>query len=132
MADLMPELRGDVESKPRLYEGMFIVDINRVGTDDRSVKRVVHSLLEKHGAKVLVSTRWAEREFCYPIKKQTRGIYHLVYFECKPEKIAEIKRDCYLSGDILRVMMLRAKRVPDKVALPDGGWLELDKETTTI
>lgn len=130
MADIMPEIRGEVESKPRLYEGMFIIDINRVGTDERSVKRAVHRILEKHGAKVIVSTRWAEREFCYPIKKQTRGIYHLVYFTCKPEKLVDIKRDCYLSGDILRVMMLRVKKVPDKVILPDGNWLELGKEET--
>ena len=131
MADLMPEIRGEVQSRPRLYEGMFIVDMNRVGTDDRAVKRAVHRLLEKHGAKVIVSTRWAEREFCYPIKRQTRGVYHLVYFECDPSKVADIKRDCYLSGDILRVMMLRVKKVPEKVILPDGNWLELKKEETT-
>jgi len=129
MADLMPEIRGEVQSRPRLYEGMFIVDMNRVGTDDRAVKRAVHRLLEKH--EVIVSTRWAEREFCYPIKRQTRGVYHLVYFECDPSKVADIKRDCYLSGDILRVMMLRVKKVPEKVILPDGNWLELKKEETT-
>ncbi len=112
-------------AEARLYEGMFIVDMNTVGTDDRAVRGVVQRLIDKHGGTVVVNKRWAEREFAYPIRRQIRGIYQLTYFKCEPEVVAKIKRDCCLSDEILRVMILRRKAIPERVVLPDGKWMEL-------
>jgi small subunit ribosomal protein S6 len=113
----------------RLYEAMFVMDINRIGNDERAFKRVIHPLIEKHGGEVLVSKKWADYEFAYPIKKLTRGSYHLIYAKIPPLKVSEFKRDCYLKEEILRVLLISAKGIPEKVVLPDGKYIELKGES---
>ncbi|MCX7703071.1 MAG: 30S ribosomal protein S6 [Planctomycetota bacterium] len=113
----------------RLYEMMFVMDINRTGTEERMLKRVIHPIIEKHGGEVVLSRKWADYEFAYPIKKLTRGAYHLVYAKLPPNKVRDIKRDCYLKEEILRVLFLCAKEVPQKLVLSTGEVVEL-KETS--
>jgi len=113
----------------RLYEAMFVMDINRTGPDERAIKRVIHPLIEKHNGEILVSKKWAEYVFAYPIKRLRRGVYHLVYLSIEPSKISELKRDCYLKEEILRVLFLRSKAIPEKVVLPNGDFMELKEET---
>lgn len=119
---------GGMEEGRRLYEAMFVIDINRTSTDERAIKRVIHPLVKKHNGEILVSKRWAEYVFAYPIKRMRRGVYHLMYLLLEPSKVGELKRDCYLKEEILRVLFLRVKTVPEKVALPDGGFMELKEQ----
>lgn len=113
----------------RLYEAMFVMDMNRTGPDERAIKRVIHALIEKHNGEILVSKKWAEYVFAYPIKRLRRGVYHLTYIAIEPSKVSELKRDCYLKEEILRVLFLRSKAIPKKVVLPDGTHMELERET---
>jgi ribosomal protein S6 len=101
----------------KIYEGMFLVDSRKANRDWDSVLAHVSGILQKSGATIHRINKWAERKLAYPIKKQTRGVYMLAYFETPDQEgiITEIYRQAEISDTILRVLILRVKEVPQEV-----------------
>ena len=89
------------------YEAMFLFPVGASADLDGSVARV-RSLLEKHGAQILVLKKWDERRLAFEIKHQKRGVYIITFFKAAGEAVAAIEREVNLSDDILRIMVLRA------------------------
>ena len=92
------------------YEALFLVDPTQASTNWEKTVKHVGDLLTKQEAKILKESKWAERKLAYPVQRQKRGAYLLVYFEAPSASIAKIKNDCQLSEVILRVLILRATR----------------------
>ena len=96
-----------------LYEGMFLLDNNVVREDWNNAKGTATGILEKHGASVTTSRRWAERSLAYTIKKRNRGTYLLVHFEVDPSSISIIRRDLELNEIVMRYLILTTDDVPE-------------------
>ena len=90
-----------------IYEGMFILDSNRYGRDPETVSGQVSAMIEKVGGEILVSRLWEERRLAYPIKGQRKGTYWLAYFRLESTRLVEVKRQCQITDDILRVLFLK-------------------------
>ena len=88
------------------YEGMFILDSNKVGQNLAGALEIVSSILKKYKIEIKYCEKWDEKKFSYPIKGQKRGVYVLTYFESVPEGIQKVYRECEISEDILRVLIL--------------------------
>jgi len=92
----------------RVYEAMFLVDSGLAASWD-DLARQLGGILTRHGAEVIGLTRWDERKLAYPVGKQKRGTYALAFFTlANGAAVAEIERDCQLSEQILRTLVLRA------------------------
>ncbi len=92
----------------RVYEAMFLVDSGLAASWD-DLARQLGGILTRHGAEVIGLTRWDERKLAYPVGKQKRGTYALAFFTlANGAAVAEIERDCQLSEQILRALVLRA------------------------
>ena len=104
----------------KLYEGMFLVDSRKANRDWDSVEQHIVGILEKRGATIHRIERWAERKLAFPVKKQTRGVYVLVYFETPDEDgiITEIYRQVEISDTLIRALILRIKEIPPGEAEP--------------
>jgi small subunit ribosomal protein S6 len=90
-----------------VYEGMFILDTNRFGRDPETVSGQIPAMIEKLGGEMLVSRLWEERRLAYPIKGQRKGTYWLTYFRLDSEKLGDLRRQCQITDDILRMLFLR-------------------------
>ena len=90
-----------------VYEGMFILDANRYGRDSEAVSGGISEMIEKAGGEMLVSRLWEERRLAYPIKGHRKGAYWLTYFRLAGEQLANIRRQCQLNENILRVLLLK-------------------------
>ena len=88
------------------YEGMFILDPARCQEDLDGTVAQLRTLLEKHGAAVKDLAKWEDRRLAYEIAGKTRGVFVLGHFECPPESIKEMNRDCGLSEFVLRNLIL--------------------------
>lgn len=89
----------------RLYETMFVLDSTKVATDPEAARTTLHTAIEKHGGEVVVSRPWDEnRKLAYPIKKQKKGYYQIVYYKFESTKQRELERDFQLIEIILRQM----------------------------
>ena len=90
-----------------VYEGMFILDSNRYGRDPETVSNQIPAMVEKLGGEMLVSRLWEERRLAYPIKGQRKGTYWLTYFRFGSEHLEDLRRQCQITDDILRVLFLK-------------------------
>jgi small subunit ribosomal protein S6 len=92
-----------------VYEGLLILDPTRYGQDSNGVSGQVPALIEKLGGEILVSRLWEERRLAYPIKGQRKGTYWLVYFRVEAGQLTELKRQCQINDNLLRVMFLKVE-----------------------
>ncbi len=90
-----------------VYEGMFILDSNRYGRDPEAVSNQIPAMIEKLGGEMLVSRLWEERRLAYPVKGQRKGTYWLTYFRLDGSRLIEMRRQCQITDDILRVLFLK-------------------------
>ena len=90
-----------------VYEGMFILDANRFGRDSETVSGQIPAMIEKLGGEMLISRLWEERRLAFPIKGQRRGAYWLTYFRLDSSRLVDLKRQCQITEDIIRVLFLK-------------------------
>jgi small subunit ribosomal protein S6 len=90
-----------------VYEGMFILDSNRFGRDPDTVSGQIPAMIEKLDGTMLVSRLWEERRLAYPIKGQRKGTYWLAYFRLEGDRLGELRRQCQITDDVLRVLFLK-------------------------
>jgi small subunit ribosomal protein S6 len=86
---------------------MFILDSNRYGRDPEAVSNQIPAMIEKLGGEMLVSRLWEERRLAYPVKGQRKGTYWLTYFRLDGPRLIEMRRQCQITDDILRVLFLK-------------------------
>ncbi len=98
----------------RLYEGLFLVDNTEARRNYEAVSQSIDNIITKYGGEVRLSEKWGERKLAYPIKRRDRGTYVLVYFNAPPDSLPQIRRDCKLDEVVLRNMIVRASRMPEK------------------
>jgi len=99
------------EVPPTLYEGMFLLNQQAVASDFADCVNFMKQIFERAEAELVVMRKWDERKLAYPIAGQKRGFYILAYFRAQGEAIVGIERDCNLSEQVLRCMILRADYV---------------------
>ncbi len=92
----------------KLYEGVFLLSQEAVGADPAAGVAMVGEFLKRADAEVITLRKWDERKLAYTIAGQKRGTYFDSLFRASPQKIAGIERDCNLSEDVLRMMVLSA------------------------
>lgn len=109
------------------YEGMFLVS-QAAASDFKGVVDHIRSILEKQGATILAMRKWDERRLAYEIDKQKRGLYILTYFSAPNLSLAQIERNCNLSEQIMRVMLLRCDHLSldEMKAADDAKGLETE------
>ena len=90
-----------------VYEGMFILDPNRYGRDAEAVSGQIPAMIEKLGGEMLVSRLWEDRRLAFPIKGQRRGTYWLTYFRLDSSRLGDLRRQCQITEDIIRVLFLK-------------------------
>jgi small subunit ribosomal protein S6 len=91
-----------------LYEGLFLINQN-VATDLNSAVEHVKSILTRAEAEIVILRKWDERKLAYPVRGLKRGVYLLAYFKARASQIANIDRDCNLSEQILRSLIISAE-----------------------
>jgi small subunit ribosomal protein S6 len=91
------------------YETMLLLDPTKVSADAEGVKNQIHTLLERHGGTILISRPWDyNHKLAYPIGKQKKGSFHIVYYSLESTKQKELERDLALQeGLVLRQLTLR-------------------------
>jgi small subunit ribosomal protein S6 len=91
------------------YETMFLLDSNKVTSDADGTKMQIHHLLERHGGQVIISRPWDyNHKLSYPIGKQKKGAFHIIYYTMESTHQSALERDFALAeGLILRQLTLK-------------------------
>ena len=102
-------------NKTAVYEGMFILDANRLARDREGLPRELTSAIEEAGGQMELSRLWEERRLAYPIKGQRKGAYWITYFRLPTTNLADLTRQLELKEGILRHLFIR---LPDSLVEP--------------
>lgn len=97
------------------YEGMFILDSNRLARDRDGLPSQLAKVIEEVGGRMELSRLWEERRLAYPIKGQRKGSYWITYFRTNTSAIAELNRQFELMDGVLRHLFIR---LPDSLVEP--------------
>ncbi|MGE0142671.1 MAG: 30S ribosomal protein S6 [Planctomycetota bacterium] len=119
----------------RTYESMLLLDNREVRKGWQPLKEQVCTLFTKHGAAIKSAKRWDERRLAYPIQRQLRGTYMLVFFEAETPALAGIRRDLEFSEPVLRHLTLVAEAIPESAFEPEAAFDESQvrvEDVTTV
>jgi small subunit ribosomal protein S6 len=91
------------------YETLFLLDSTKVASDAEGVKQQVHTILERHGAQIMISRPWDyNHKLSYPIEKQKKGAFHIIYYTMESTRQIELERDfAIIEGLVLRQLTLK-------------------------
>jgi len=93
--------------KIAVYEGMFILDTNKLARNPEGLPNDVKGLIESAGGEIELSRLWEERRLAYPINGQRKGTYWITYFRLPTTKVGELTRQCVLKEGVLRQLFVR-------------------------
>jgi len=90
------------------YETMLLLDPTKVTADAEAVKQQLHHILERHGAAIQFSREWNyNQKLAYPINKQKKGAFHIIYYTMESSHQTALELDFKLAeGVVLRQMTL--------------------------
>ena len=111
----------------KCYEGLFLFPQTAAG-DLQSAVDHLKGILARAEVKIISLRKWDERRLAYEIKRNRRGLFFLVYFEAPPNALAHIERDCNLSEQVLRSMVIRAEHLTREQMEAADGQTELADE----
>ena len=89
------------------YETLFV--IKPTLTDEETVAQVakVTAVLEKEGAEILTINNMGMRKLAYPVEKNERGFYAIIYFKAAGTVIHELERNLKINEDVIKFLTVR-------------------------
>ncbi len=91
------------------YETLFLLDSTKLSSDAEATKQQIHHIIERLGGQVVISRPWDyTHKLSYPIGKQKKGGFHILYYTLESTKQVELEREFALQeGLILRQLTLK-------------------------
>ena len=87
------------------YEGLFILKSNLSDEEYGKLSAAVIEVITKNGGKVDAKEELGTKDLAYPIKKEKKGRYLLVYFTGEPQSITAMERIYKINESILRAVI---------------------------
>ena len=92
------------------YETMFI--LKPTLTEEEHTARIdaFKAIIEKQGGQIAGVEVWGTRQLAYPIEKNERGFYAIIYFTAEAEAITELERVYRITEDVIRFNVVKYTR----------------------
>ena len=91
----------------RNYENLVIVKPTFTAEEIQASLRAVEETITSNGGEILATSAMGMRKLAYPIEKNERGYYHVIYYTVAPAAIAEIERRFRINEDLLRFITIK-------------------------
>jgi len=91
----------------RHYENLVIVKPTFTAEEIQASIKAVEEVITSNGGEISATNAMGMRKLAYPIDKNERGYYHVVYYTVAPSSIAEIERRFRINEDLLRFVTIK-------------------------
>ncbi len=98
----------------RNYELMFILDPELSAEDSQTLLNRIQGYLTESNGQLLHIEDWGVRRLAYAIQHRREGHYYLLYFSMDSVKVPSFERNLHLVEGILREIVVRTEKVPEK------------------
>ena len=89
------------------YETLFVVKPTL--TDEETAAQVakVTAVLAKEGAELLATDDMGMRKLAYPVQKNERGYYTILFFKAEGSVINELERNLKINEDVIKFLTVK-------------------------
>ncbi|WP_456393852.1 30S ribosomal protein S6 [Nitratifractor sp.] len=89
------------------YETLFVVKPTLTGEEIEAQIARVKEIIAEEGGELKATDDMGMRRLAYPIEKQERGYYTVVYYTAPSELVGELERQLRYNEEILRFMTVK-------------------------
>ena len=91
----------------RHYENLVIVKPTLTAEEIQSELKAVEEVITSNGGEIAATDDMGMRKLAYPIDKNQRGYYYVVYYTVAPSAINEIERRFRINENLLRFITIK-------------------------
>ncbi|MEA1954928.1 MAG: 30S ribosomal protein S6 [Campylobacterota bacterium] len=91
----------------RKYENLVIVKPTFTAEEIQANIKAVEEVITSNGGEIATTQAMGMRKLAYPIDKNERGYYHVIYYTVAPSSISEIERRFRINENLLRFVTIK-------------------------
>ncbi|MCK9490863.1 MAG: 30S ribosomal protein S6 [Sulfurimonas sp.] len=91
----------------RNYENLVIIKPTFTAEEIQSSINAIEETITSNGGVIATTDAMGMRKLAYPINKNERGYYHVIYYSVAPSAISEIERRFRINEDLLRFVTIK-------------------------
>ncbi len=91
----------------RHYENLVIVKPTLTEEETKSQIAAIEDVITSNGGEIKICNDMGIRKLAYPIEKNARGYFYVIYFTMEPKNIAEIERRYRINEELLRFVTIK-------------------------
>jgi small subunit ribosomal protein S6 len=91
----------------RHYENLVIVKPTLTEEEIKNTIAQVEEIITSNGGEIVARDAMGMKKLAYPIEKNARGYFHVMYYKVAPSAISEIERRFRINEEILRFVTMK-------------------------
>ena len=91
----------------RNYENLVIVKPTFTAEETQASIKAIEEVITSNGGEIATTDTMGMRKLAYPIDKNERGYFHVIYYTIAPSAITEIERRFRINEDLLRFVTIK-------------------------
>ena len=91
----------------RHYENLVIVKPTLTAEEIQANIQAIEEVITSNGGEIAATDAMGMRKLAYPINKNERGYYHVIYYSVAPAAISEIERRFRINEELLRFITIK-------------------------
>jgi len=91
----------------RNYENLVIVKPTLTAEEIQASVKAIEEVITSNGGEIATTDSMGMRKLAYPIEKNERGYFHVIYYSIAPSSITEIERRFRLNEELLRFVTIK-------------------------
>ena len=91
----------------RHYENLVIVKPTLTAEEIQASLQAIEEVITSNGGEIAATNAMGMRKLAYPIEKNARGYYQVIYYSAAPAAISEIERRFRINEELLRFITIK-------------------------
>ena len=91
----------------RHYENLVIVKPTLTAEEILESIKAIEEVITSNGGEIATTDTMGMRKLAYPIDKNERGHFHVIYYSAEPSVITEIERRFRINEELLRFVTIK-------------------------
>jgi len=91
----------------RNYENLVIVKPTLTAEEIQASVKAIEEVITSNGGEIATTDSMGMRKLAYPIEKNERGYFHVIYYAIAPSAITEIERRFRINEELLRFVTIK-------------------------
>jgi len=95
------------------YETLYVLKPTLTDEETSANIAKIENILVKEGAEILATNKMGMRKLAYPVDKNERGVYTIVYFKAPGTIVNELERNLKFNEEVIKYLTVRYTKVKE-------------------